>query len=114
MTTCTNTTPSNYVSQLPGQLNLEMVDDNDMTFSIDWNMDITDYTFEANIVPKGSDIEVPMTITIINPEEGKMNVTITEASISAIPPSVNRWYLNWTIDGLVRTVMSGALVLRSR
>jgi len=109
MTTCNET---NYVSQMPGTVNLQMIDENDMTFSIDWNMDITDYTFEANIIPKDGSAEIPMDIDIINALEGKINITIEASSIEELEPSVHRWYLNWSVDGLIRTVISGALVLR--
>lgn len=108
---------TNYVSQLPGLLNLEMVDDNDLTFSIDWHLDITGYSFDANIVPKNCETEIPIEIEIIDEVAGKMNLTITRTSILSLSPSTNRWYLNWTTpspDSYVRTVLAGALVLRSR
>ena len=105
---------ANYITQLPGELNLDMMDDNDLTFAISWGMDISNYAFEANIIAKGCDTEIPMGITITSPTEGKMNITISASSIAALPPSTNnRWYLNWILDGKVRTVLSGALILRS-
>jgi hypothetical protein len=113
MTTCANTTTTETISQLPGKLNLNMVDDNDLVFSLNWGMDITDYSFEANIVsPQGE--EIPMVITIINAPEGIMNVGITAASIADISPSTSRWYLDWTHDGFIRTVIAGNLVLYPR
>ena len=111
MTTCTT---GNSISQLSGELNLEMIDDNDLTFSINWHMDFTDYSFEANIIPKNGEAEIPMTVEVMNVTEGIINVTITSASILELLPSTHKWYLNWTIGGLVRTVLSGALIIHPR
>lgn len=107
---------ANTITQLAGELNLDMVDDNDLVFAIDWHMDITNYSFEANIIPKSCSTEIPMGIAITSASAGKMNVVISASSIADISPSVNRWYLNWTTpapDNYVRTVLAGALVLRS-
>lgn len=112
----TNTT--NYISQLPGELNIEMTDDNDLVFSIDWHMDLTDYEFDANIIPKDCEAdEIPMTVEVTSLTGGKMNITVTTASILDLTPSTNKWYLNWTTpapESYVRTVLAGAFVLRSK
>jgi hypothetical protein len=111
------TNSTNYVQQLPGTLNLEMVDDNDLVFSLNWNMDITDYVFEANIVPKNCETEIPMTVEIIDEVAGKVNVIITATSLADITPNTHSWYMNWTTpapEEYIRTVLAGALVLRSR
>jgi len=105
---------TNYVTQLPGELNIEMTDDNDLVFAVKWDFDISTYTFSANIIPKACEDEIPMGITIVNAPLGMMNVTISASSIADIAPSTNQWYMNWTVDGLIRTVLAGALVLRSK
>lgn len=112
-----NTATLPYVTQLPGELNIDMTDDNDLVFAVNWGMDLTDYSFEANIVPQSCEGEIPMTVTVVDAALGKMNIAITAASILDLSPSVNRWYLNWTTpapDGYIRTVLAGALVLRKR
>jgi len=91
-----------------------MIDDNDLTFFVKWGIDITNYTFKARIIPSTGGAEIPMLVSVTNPTEGEMNITITSLSISAITPSTNKWYLDWTVNGLVRTVVAGALVLRPR
>lgn len=102
------------IKQLPAKVNIHMIDDNDMSFFVKWNMDITNYQFEANIIPSTGGAEIPMIVSITNALEGEMKITITALSVDEITPSTNRWYLNWTVDGLLRTVASGALVLRPR
>jgi len=104
----------NTIQQMPGEVNIKMIDDNDMTFFVKWEMDITNYQFLARIIPSNGEEEIPMLINITNPTEGEMNITITSSSISELSPSTNKWYLNWTVNGLVRTVITGALVLRPR
>ncbi len=108
---------NNYIQQLPGTLNLEMVDDNDLVFSVDWNIDITGYQFDANIIPKNSDAEIPITVDVIDASTGKMNVVITAASLLDLQPDVHKWYMNWTTpapESLLRTVLAGVLVLRTK
>lgn len=105
---------NDYITQLPGEVNIEMTEDNDLIFAVAWDVDISTYTFTANIIPKSCENEIPMGITIINPTLGTMNVTISASSIVDLAPSTNKWYMNWTVGGLSRTVLAGALVLRSR
>jgi hypothetical protein len=108
-------TDATYLTQLPAEVNLEITDDNDLIFTVDWHMDISLYTFAANIIPAESEDEIAMTVTIVSAPVGTMTIKITRSSILDISPSTNRWYLNWTdSNGYVRTVLAGALVLRSK
>jgi len=104
----------NTVQQMPGEVNIKMIDDNDFIFHAKWEIDITDYQFKARIIPSNGEEEIPMLVNVTNPQEGEMNITITSQSILDISPSTNRWYLDWTVNGLIRTVITGALVLRPR
>lgn len=105
---------SNTVQQIPGKVNIAMIDDNDLTFFVKWGIDITNYTFKARIIPSNGGEEIPMLVNITNPTEGEMYITITSSSILDMSPSTNKWYLDWTVNGLVRTVVAGALVIRPR
>ena len=108
------TDSTSYITQLPGELNIEMVDDNDLVFAINWNMNIAGYSFDANIIPKDGSAEIPMTVDVMDEALGLINVTITLASITALPAANHKWYLNWTMpapDNFVRTVLAGVLVL---
>lgn len=114
MSTCTTT---NYLTQLPGELNLKMVDDNDFVFAVNWGMDITGYLWSANIVPESLEDEIAMGVVVTSASSGKMNIIISASSIADISPSTNDWYLNWTTpspDSYVRTVLSGKLVLLTK
>lgn len=111
------TNTDNIVTQLPGTLNLDMVVNNDFVFNIDWHTDLTGYTFAAYIIPENSDAEIAMTVNVLDIAAGTMQVVITEASITDLPDSINKWYFNWTTpapDSYVRTVLVGALVLRAK
>lgn len=108
---------NDYITQLPGELNIEMTEDNDLVFAINWDKDLTDYTFTANIVPKSCDTEIPMGIQITSASSGTMNVVISASSIADIVPSTNRWYMNWETpspESYLRTVLAGAFVVRSK
>lgn len=107
MVVCTNTTTVDTISQLPGKLNLYIVEDNDLVFSLNWGIDITDYSFSGNIVLEDGTLE-PLGITIINASEGLMNVAVVSEDIA---PDTYRWYLDWELDGNIRTVISGSLII---
>jgi len=111
------TDSTNYITQLPGELNINMVDDNDLVFSVNWNMDINNYVFTGSIIPEDGTAEIPMVVDIIDPDLGLINVTVTVASILNLLPGVHSWYLDWTTpapDNFVRTVLAGVFALRAK
>jgi len=109
MTTCT---PNSYVTQLPGDLNLKFIKGDDFSLGIQWNIDITDYVFEAYIEPENQDNDIALGIEITSASSGKMNMIISGSSTSDLPVSNNEWFMNWTNpSGLKRTVLAGNLIL---
>ena len=120
----TNSTVSNYVTQVPGELNIEMVKGNDLVFSIEWqytyqdnvfNMDLTDYTFNAYVIPEDGSSEIEVTVDVTNYSLGQMNIIITENDLINLLPAKHGWYMNWTTpapNSYVQTVLAGVLVLR--
>lgn len=111
---CNNTCD---LEQLPGMVNIKMVDDNDFVFAIDWDIDITGYSWAAYIIPDNGDPEIPLGTEVINASDGTMNVIISSSSIADISPSINNWYLDWTTpapDNYVRTVLNGKIRLFSK
>ena len=111
---CNNT---GVLEQLPGMVNIKMVDDNDLVFGVDWDIDITGYLWEAYIIPEDGSDEIGLGTEVTSASAGKMNVIISASSIADISPSVNNWYLNWTTpapDSYVRTVLNGKIALYSK
>lgn len=106
------TSNTNYITQLPGTLNIEMTTENDLVFTITWSFDISTYTFTAFIIPKGAEDEIAMSVT--NTDDYTATVTITATSIADLAPSINSWYMDWTKDTLTRTVLAGSFVLRAK
>ena len=104
------------LTQLPGDLPIEMILGNDFSFKVDWGKDMTDYTFAGWIEPVGG-TNIPITITPIDITLGTYTFTITKASIATIPVDTdNKWRLDRTTPSpasLTRTVISGTFkVLR--
>ena len=108
MTTCSD----GLVSQLPGEFDIKMVIGNDLSLAIQWNLDITGYTFEAYIEPKNQAEDIPIDLEITSASSGKMNMIISASSTVNLPASTNEWYMNWTSSsGLKRTILAGNLTL---
>ena len=109
MTTCV---PTNYVTQLAGELNFKFIKGNDFSLGIRWNIDITGYVFEAYIDPENQDTDIAIGLEITSASSGKMNMVISASSTSNLPVSNNEWFMNWTNpSGLKRTVLAGNLIL---
>lgn len=109
MTTCS---PQGYVTQIPGELNLKMIKGDDLIVAIQWNFDITDYSFSAYLEPVNQDADIALGTEVTSASSGKMNLIISASSTSSLPESTNEWYMKWTNpSGYVRTVLAGTFVL---
>jgi hypothetical protein len=108
---------NNYVIQVPGELNIEMVDDNDLVFSIDWGIDLTGYIFNAYIIPNDGSDEIAISVVVYSYSLGQMNVIIPETALVSLLPGVHSWYMNWTTpapDNYIQTILAGVLALRPK
>lgn len=103
------------LEQLPGTLPIVMVDGNDFVFALNWNSDMTGYSFVANIYPIGvTTTAIPITVTVVNVALGTYTITITKTSIASLPKNVaHKWRLDWTTPSpaLTRTVLAGSFTV---
>lgn len=118
-------------TQLPGTLDIEFVVGDEVGGpSIDFDRDLTGYTFEAPIYVTqifatgvggtGSSEGVGETVTnwainVVSAADGTLALGLTEAQTSLLSPgTLYRWYLRWVDpSGYTRTVLSGTVTARS-
>lgn len=104
-----------YLSQIPGDLPITMVDGNDLSFKLNWATDTSAYTFTAWIQPFGSSTAIiPMPMTIIDATLGLYTCSVSKTSIANIPLNKeHKWRMDRTTvsSGLVRTVLSGTFTV---
>lgn len=102
-----------YLSVLPGDLPITIVDGNDLSFNMDWATDTTLYTFTAWIQPVGTiTTPIPLTISIIDALIGKYTVSITKTLLAPLPLNIShKWRMDRTISSATRTVLAGTFTV---
>jgi hypothetical protein len=97
------------VSTLPGTLNVTVKRGDELAQLIDFSVDLTGYTFEAEVVSAITGASVAeLTVSAVDLEDGQVNLALSEADSSGIAPGSYLWRLVWTAPGTVRrTALEG-------
>jgi len=94
------------VEIVPGRLDIKLVQGDDMLVPLDWDINITGYTFEAIIrLLDGSTKDI--SINVIDLSAGQHSLSITGEVSATIPYGKHDWYLRRTDAGLQRKYLSG-------
>lgn len=109
-------------SQLPGDLTLEIVRGDEVTFSAVFaGTNLTGYTVSAAVysgfgatatnTPVATPTVTVTTATVAGVTSSTVQVSMTETQTLAISPTgSSRWYLRWVSPGgVTRTVLSGVV-----
>ncbi len=101
-------------SQLPGTLNVDIVQGDDVAFTIDFDVNMTGYLVASEIRSTISHAVVATpTTTLSAPATGIVVVTMTDTQTSSLPVGTYRWALSWeTPAGDNRMVLSGIWEVR--
>jgi hypothetical protein len=97
------------VSTLPGTLNVTVKHGNELSQLVDFSINLTGYTFEAEVVSAitGADVGT-LTVSSVNLASGQVNLSMTETVCLTIAPGSYLWRLIWTAPGTVRrTALEG-------
>lgn len=97
------------VSTLPGTLNVTVKHGDELAQLVDFSINLTGYTFEAEVVSAITGAEVgALTVSSVNLATGQVNLSMTETVCLAIAPGSYLWRLIWTAPGTVRrTALEG-------
>lgn len=114
-------------SQLPGDMPLEFVSGDELGFLLDFNADVTGYSYQAVIyeysttstftspsgVTTAGSIVATFLVTPIDESLGKVNLSLTESQTAALTTGGKyRWFFRWvTNGGVTRTVLSGKVTV---
>ena len=103
------------IEQLPGELNIKTSISDDLSILLDFNLNLTGYTFSANIVKAGGQTLVPFAIATTDLTNGKITISVTDVQLTAIGVGENNtWWLKWktpTPDLIDRKILSGKIIL---
>jgi len=99
-------------SQTPGELNIESVVGTDFLCSLNFDTNISAYSFDAGIILKEYPSQIVFPITTSKSGSNIVNLSLTQIQSSEIGVISNRkWFLNWTKDGIKQTIISGRFEL---
>lgn len=105
---------------VPSTLNLAFVRGDEFGMLLDFDQDLTGYSFvtdvyriasvSGGVVTRGPTLTA-FAVTVIDLSAGKINLSLTEAQTEGFDlTSRYRWYLRWVAPGVVtRTVLSGSI-----
>lgn len=100
------------IEQTPGELNFKISLGDDFSYLLDFDVNLTGYTFAAAVVKKDG-TEQAITITETDLAAGKITISLTDAQITALLTDARRWYLTWTVAAASRRILAGGFEIVS-
>ncbi|NBX91624.1 MAG: hypothetical protein EBQ85_00145 [Proteobacteria bacterium] len=112
--------PAAVFSQLPGELTLQLVRGDEVSFSaVFTGSDLATYTLESHVYTGQRDTLTVLvtptvtksTATVAGVTSTTVQISMTETQTLAIPSyGTPRWYLRWvSAGGVTRTILAGAV-----
>jgi hypothetical protein len=115
------------VSQLPGDVTVELVVGDEMAFTIDFDVNVTNYSFSAGVYVVSANgffgggggtvnavgaTAITPTITVVNAAAGTITWGVNETQTISLSPAIKyRHYVRWiSPSGVTRTVVSGDFI----
>jgi hypothetical protein len=111
-------------TQLPDSLDFVFVQGDELNVLLDFDQDLTGYTFETRIIKvlevRGGDVTsfedvMSFTQTPIDLSVGQINLSLNETQTGSLElGTAYRWFFRWVAPGIItRTVLSGTVLARS-
>lgn len=111
-------------SVLPDTLDIVFIQGDELSIELDFDRDLTGYTFEHKIVEvtavSGGNVtayadKLTFTRNELNLAEGRLNLSLQENQTSTLALGGSyRWWFRWYAPGAItRTVLSGTVSVRS-
>ena len=94
------------VTQVPGEANLTISQGDDMSFLVDFDIDLTGYTFESKVV-ESDGTETVITVTDTSLANGQITITMTDTLSAALSAEIHKWYLDRTNAGSQQRLLAG-------
>lgn len=118
---------ADYIA-LPGSLGVQVVSGDEIEMTLDFDQDLTGYTFTAPIYVSGliaangggssfvrtvGATAATWTVAAVDLAAGRLNLGLSESQTSGLSTQISyRWYLRWVAPGVVtRTVLSGSFAV---
>jgi hypothetical protein len=97
------------LNQLAGDLYLKLNKGDSLTLNLDFDIDLTGFTFDSKLYNKNKTIDIDLTVTAVNLALGQINVTLTTTDSDTLTEGNYEWYLAGTISSTRRTYLAGCV-----
>lgn len=98
------------VKQIPGRLDIVLAQGDDMSILLDFDIDMTGYTFAAS-TDEVDGSTTTITVAETDLANGQITLTMTDTLSAAIAVGVHKWYLDRTNAGSQRRYLAGDFVV---
>jgi len=101
------------LNQEPADLDIVISVDDDFSYLVDFDINLTGYTFSGYVVKQPEDN--PLTaFTISNTDltNGQITISLTDTQIATLGQGTHKYYLTWVVSGLARRVLAGDFTIR--
>lgn len=102
--------------QIPGELNLSLVQGDEFPFSASFNVNLTGYTLQSSLYNgnSGASLATPTmtmtTATVGGVTTSTVEFLLNETQTAALTVNRMRWYFRWVSPaGVTRTVLAGTV-----
>ena len=92
--------------QQPGELNITVTSKDDLPILLDFDIDLTGYTFTAYVN------STAMTIVETDLANGQVTISLTDTQLTALTPGPHKWYFKWNDGTNDRVVLAGVFTIR--
>ena len=102
------------ILQLPGIVNVSIIQGDAFTLALNFGMDLTGYTFESH-VSLTDETEVEITVDETDLLTGSIALKLSAANSATIEPDKHFWCFVWTPPGSppqTRTILSGDFTVK--
>ena len=94
------------VTQIPGRLDIQLAQGDDMSLLVDFDIDLTGYTFESKVV-EADETETVITVVETDLSTGKITITLSDTDSALISAAKHSWFLDRTNAGNQRRQLAG-------
>ncbi len=102
---------SSTFSQQPGTLNFVFSRGDDFSTLVDFSpISMAGYIVSASMhsLVTGNEVQ-PLTVVFVSAQDGRVNVSLTDAQTAALARGTYGWQMRWTENNATRTALTGVV-----
>lgn len=96
------------LEQIPGRLDVKVTLGDDLVLPLQFNIALTGYTFAAAIGGQTPTIDSSQAAS------GLIVLSLSEAQTTALGVCSVKWWFQWTVASVTRTVLSGTFAVQAQ